>query len=149
MPAGSGKSSRPDEDVDRRRGGPAGPVEALMQQADSVTIEGPLDASTRGLIGTDAIARMQPGSFLINTARGGIVDEQALKDALAAGRIGGAALDVFAVEPPVDPELLRLPNFFGTPHIGGGTSEAVLAMGRAAIAGYAGDSASLGMTSKI
>ena len=122
-------------------------LDALLQQADIVTIHVPLDASTRGLIGTDAIARMRPGSFLVNTARGGIVDEQALKDALAAGRLGGAALDVFAVEPPVDPGLLRLPNFIGTPHIGGGTSEAVLAMGRAAIAGLAGDSGSIDLTS--
>ncbi len=140
---------RADDDFYRETGVTAVTLDALLRQADIVTIHVPLDASTRGLIGTDAIARMQPGSFLINTARGGIVDEQALKDALAAGRIGGAALDVFAVEPPVDPELLRLPNFLGTPHIGGGTNEAVLAMGRAAIAGLAGDSASIDLTSKI
>jgi len=140
---------RADDDFYRETGVTAVTLDALLRQADIVTIHVPLDASTRGLIGTDAIARMQPGSFLINTARGGIVDEQALKDALAAGRIGGAALDVFAVEPPVDPELLRLPNFFGTPHIGGGTSEAVLAMGRAAIAALAGDSATIDLTSKV
>ena len=140
---------RADDDFYRETGVTAVTLDALLRQADIVTIHVPLDASTRGLIGTDAIAQMRPGSFLINTARGGIVDEQALKDALAAGRIGGAALDVFAVEPPVDPELLRLPNFLGTPHIGGGTGEAVLAMGRAAIAGLTGDSASIDLTSKF
>jgi D-3-phosphoglycerate dehydrogenase len=95
----------------------------------------PLDASTRGLIGAREIARMKPSAFLINTARGDIVDEAALKTALVEHRLAGAALDVFSTEPPVDRELLQLPNFLGTPHIGGSTEEAVLAMGRAAIAG--------------
>jgi len=111
------------------------PLDALLAQSDFVTIHLPLDRSTSGLIGAREIARMKPTAFLINTARGGIVDEAALKAALCEGRIAGAALDVFAIEPPTDAELLRLPNFIGTPHIGGGTEEAVLAMGRAAIAG--------------
>src|SRR3954469_6028396 len=113
-------------------------LDALLEQSDIVTIHVPLDASTRGLFDARAIARMKPGAFLENTARGGIVDEQALKQALAAQRIGGAAFDVFAIEPPVDRELLALPAFIGTPHIGAGTREAVLAMGRAAIAGLEG-----------
>src|SRR3954469_22208900 len=113
-------------------------LDVLLEQSDIVTIHVPLDASTRGLFDARAIARMKPGAFLENTARGGIVDEQALKQALAAQRIGGAAFDVFAIEPPVDRELLALPSFIGTPHIGGGTREAVLAMGRAAIAGLEG-----------
>jgi phosphoglycerate dehydrogenase-like enzyme len=111
---------------------------ALLEQSDIVTIHVPLDASTRGLFDARAIARMKRGAFLVNTARGGIVDEQALQQALAAERIAGAAFDVFAIEPPVDRELLALPSFIGTPHIGGGTREAVLAMGRAAIAGLEG-----------
>src|SRR5260221_284893 len=106
-----------------------------------------LDAATRGLIGARALALMKPDALLVNTARGGIVDEGALKQALLDGRLGGAAFDVFAVEPPIDRELLTLPNFIGTPHIGGGTREAVLAMGRAAITGLEGGPGSIDLTS--
>jgi phosphoglycerate dehydrogenase-like enzyme len=126
---------RSDDDFYRDAGVTPVTFDALLEQSDIVTIHVPLDASTRSLLDAPAIARMKPGAFLVNTARGGIVDEQALKHALAAQRIAGAAFDVFAIEPPVDRELLGLPSFIGTPHIGGGTSEAVLAMGRAAIAG--------------
>jgi len=122
-------------------------LDGLLQQSDIVTIHLPLDASTRGLIDAHALALMKPDALLVNTARGGIVDEQALKQALLERRLGGAAFDVFAVEPPLDRELLLLPNFIGTPHIGGGTREAVLAMGRAAIAGLEGGSGSLDLTS--
>jgi len=110
-------------------------LDALLAEADFVTIHVPLDASTRGLIGAREIARMKRTAFLVNTARGGIVDEAALKAALIEGRLAGAASDVFEIEPPVDRELFLLPNFVGTPHIGGSTAEAVLAMGRAAITG--------------
>lgn len=110
-------------------------LERLLSESDIVTIHLPLDASTRGLMDARALALMKPSAFLVNTARGGIVDETALKAALLEQRLAGAAADVFAVEPPSDVELLRLPNFIGTPHIGGSTEEAVLAMGRAAIAG--------------
>ena len=120
---------------------------ALLEQSDIVTIHVPLDASTRLLLDARALARMKPGALLVNTARGGIVDEQALKVALVEQRIGGAAFDVYAVEPPVDVELLRLPAFVGTPHIGGGTREAVLAMGRAAIAGLEGGPGSVDLAS--
>jgi D-3-phosphoglycerate dehydrogenase len=108
-------------------------LDALLADSDIVTLHVPLDASTRGLLDVRALARMKPSAFLVNTARGGIVDETALKRALIDGRLAGAAFDVFSEEPPTDRELLLLPNFIGTPHIGAGTSEAVLAMGRAAI----------------
>ena len=123
------------------------PLDALLQQSDIVTIHVPLDASTRGLIDARALGLMKPTAFLINTARGGIVDERALKVALIDQRLAGAACDVFAAEPPSDRELLLLPNFIGTPHIGGGTSEAVLAMGRAAIDGLEDGSASIDLSS--
>ena len=108
-------------------------LDSLLAASDIVALHLPLDATTRGMIGRDALAGMRPSAFLVNTARGGIVDETALKEALIEHRLAGAAFDVFAEEPPTDRELLGLPNFIGTPHIGGGTTEAVLAMGRAAI----------------
>jgi phosphoglycerate dehydrogenase-like enzyme len=110
-------------------------LDALLAESDIVSIHLPLDASTRGLFGRRELALMKPTAFLINTARGGIVDEDALKHALLAKRLAGAAFDVFGEEPPEDRQLLSLDSFVGTPHIGGGTEEAVLAMGRAAIAG--------------
>ena len=110
-------------------------LDALLTESDIVTLHVPLDRSTRGLIGRRELALMKPTAHLINTARGGIVDESALAQALVGGRLAGAAFDVFDEEPPTNTELLSLSNFIGTPHIGGGTSEAVLAMGRAAIEG--------------
>jgi phosphoglycerate dehydrogenase-like enzyme len=110
-------------------------LDTLLRDADIVTVHLPLDNSTRNLIDDRALSLMKPTAFLINTARGGIVDERAVKAALIGRRLAGAAADVFSVEPPEDLELLQLPNFIGTPHIGGSTHEAALAMGRAAIAG--------------
>ena len=78
---------------------------------------------------------MKPQAILINIARGGLIDELALKKMLMNGKLAGAALDVFTTEPPEDKELMELPNFIVTPHIGGSSNEAVLAMGRAAIEG--------------
>jgi D-3-phosphoglycerate dehydrogenase len=110
-------------------------LDALLGDSDIVSIHLPLDSSTRGLFGARELGLMRPTALLINTARGGIVDERALHRALLAKRLAGAAFDVFEEEPPSARELLALDNFVGTPHIGGGTAEAVLAMGRAAIAG--------------
>jgi D-3-phosphoglycerate dehydrogenase len=78
---------------------------------------------------------MKSTSILINAARGGLVDEVVLKEALKHGKIAAAAFDVFADEPPHDQELLNFPNFLATPHIGGSAEEAILAMGKAAIDG--------------
>ena len=78
---------------------------------------------------------MKRGAKIINCARGGLVDEQAVAKAIISGHLGGAAFDVFVDEPPIDKELLSLPNFIPTPHIGGSSVEAIIAMGNAAIKG--------------
>ena len=110
-------------------------LEELLAQADVVTLHVPLDQSTRGMLDERRLSLMKPSAVLINLARGGLVDELALKRMLQEKRLAAAAFDVFAVEPPLDAELLSLPNFLATPHIGGSAQEAILAMGRAAIAG--------------
>jgi phosphoglycerate dehydrogenase-like enzyme len=110
-------------------------LDELLARADVVTLHLPLDGSTTNLVSADKLALMRPEAILINCARGGLIDEAALKQALVSGKLAGAGLDVFAGEPPTDRELLALPNLLATPHIGGSAEEAVLAMGRAAIAG--------------
>ena len=110
-------------------------LETLLAGADIVTLHVPLDETTRGILSAERLALMKPDAVLINTARGGLVDEAALKSMLADGRLAAAAFDVFACEPPEDEALLALPNFLATPHIAGNAEEAVLAMGRAAIEG--------------
>jgi D-3-phosphoglycerate dehydrogenase len=110
-------------------------LEDLLRRSDVVTLHVPLDDSTRNMLSAERLGLLKPDAVLINTARGGLVDETALKTMLIEGRLAGAAFDVFTMEPPDDAELLSLPNFFCTPHIGGSSEEAVLAMGRAAIRG--------------
>ena len=96
----------------------------LLERSDFVTVHVPLVDSNRNLIGAPELALMKPTARLINTARGGIVDEQALCHALKTGSIAAAAADVFVKEPPGDDPLLALPNFVATPHIGASTVEA-------------------------
>jgi len=96
----------------------------LLERADFVTVHVPLVESNRNLIGAAELARMKPTARLINTARGGIVDEAALLAALESGRLAGAAADVFEKEPPGENRLFTLPNFIATPHIGASTAEA-------------------------
>jgi len=107
----------------------------LLKDSDVVTLHIPLDETTRNLINEEEIRLMRPSSILINTARGGVVNELALKKALIDNKIAGAAFDVFEVEPPIDIELINLKNFYSTPHIGGSAAEAILSMGIAAIEG--------------
>jgi len=109
--------------------------EELLERADIVTLHVPLDQSTQNMLSNKRLDLMKKSAILINVARGGLVDEIALKNMLLNNRLAGAAFDVFLVEPPQDQELLSLPNFLVTPHIGGSAQEAILAMGRAAIEG--------------
>ena len=99
-------------------------LDELLREADVVTLHVPLTAVTRGLIDADRLALMKRDAILVNTARGGIVDEAAVAAALKAGRLGGAALDVFVAEPlPADTPLAGCPNLLLTPHIAGVTRE--------------------------
>jgi D-3-phosphoglycerate dehydrogenase len=101
------------------------PLDELLSRSDIVSLHVPLTDNTRGLIGADALARMKPGACVINASRGGIVDEAALLEAIEAGRIGGAALDVFSAEPlPGDSPLLGNPKIIPLPHLGASTAEA-------------------------
>jgi D-3-phosphoglycerate dehydrogenase len=100
------------------------PLEQVLSEADVVTLHTPLTEHTRNLISRERIALMKPGSFLVNCARGGIVDEEALLEALDGGQLGGAALDVFAQEPPDGSRLSTHPKVLATPHIGAQTREA-------------------------
>jgi phosphoglycerate dehydrogenase-like enzyme len=106
-------------------------LDDVMAEADFVTVHVPLMPQTRHLINADRLAHMKPTAYLINTSRGGTVDEAALLTALRAGTLAGAALDVFAGEPPWGNPLLELPNVIATPHVAGishGSREAMLRM---------------------
>ena len=118
--------------------------DALLARSDLLSLHVPLTPATRHLIDRAAIARMKPGALIVNTARGGLIDELALAEALADGRLGGAGLDVFEKEPPAtsDP-LLALRNVVVTPHISAGTRDALVVKMRALFANvqrfYAGE----------
>ena len=96
----------------------------LLGRADVITVHVPLTKATKGLIGRDSIARMKPGAIVLNVARGGILDEAAVADALRSGQLGGAGIDVFVDEPPTGSPLLEAPNTLLTPHLGASTAEA-------------------------
>lgn len=98
--------------------------EELLETADFITVHTPLSKDTRGLINAAAFARMKPGVYIINCARGGIVSERDLLDALNAGKVAGAALDVFEEEPTKNMDLVCHPNVICTPHLGASTDEA-------------------------
>jgi len=105
------------------------PLDELLMRSDIVTLHVPLTAQTRGMIGAAQLALLRPHALLVNCARGGVIDEQALLDALDGGALRGAALDVVAEEPPpaggTGARLHRHPRVVATPHIGGSTSEAL------------------------
>ena len=107
----------------------------LLERSEVLTLHLPRTRSTRGLYSREVLERLRPDCVLINTCRGGIVDEDALADRLESGALPAACFDVFAIEPAVNDRLLNLPNFLATPHIGAGTEETRIAMAEAALRG--------------
>lgn len=99
-------------------------LDELLAQADYISLHLPKTKESAGMIGKDQLAKMKNGVRIVNCARGGIIDEAALYDALTGGKVAGAALDVYAEEPPTDWKLMKLPNVIGSPHIGAATHEA-------------------------
>ena len=105
-------------------------LESLLAQSDFVSLHVPLVPATRDLLSRQRIALLKPDAIVVNTARGGVLDDAALAEALAQGRVGGAGLDVFPDEPRVPEAYLRLENVVLTPHLGSGTRETRAAMAR-------------------
>lgn len=108
-------------------------LQTLLRESDFITVHTPLTPQTRHLIGADELSLMKPTAILVNTARGAVVDEKALAEALVNHRIAGAALDVFEDEPHITEALYGLDNVVLTPHIGTGTIDARIAMGQEAL----------------
>lgn len=123
--------------VERRLGARRVTLPRLLTRADFVTLHLPLTPATHHLIDRRALARMKPTAYLINTARGPVVDEAALIAALESGRIAGAGLDVFEREPHVPARLRRLPNALLLPHLGSASERTRLSMGRMVLANLA------------
>ena len=117
-------------DYARRLGVELVTLDELLAQSDFITLHTPLTDATYNLIGRKELARAKPGVRILNCARGGLIDEEALLEALTKGRVAGAALDVFAKEPPGENPLLAHPQVIATPHLGASTTEAQASVGR-------------------
>jgi D-3-phosphoglycerate dehydrogenase len=112
----------PESEIQKRGGEPMS-LDELLEKSDLITLHMPLTAETRGMLDANAFSRMKQGVYLICAARGGLIDEAALLDALNSGKVAGAALDVYATEPPGQTALVSHPRVVGTPHIGAQTVE--------------------------
>ena len=123
----------PDTEAERKLGIQFVSLDELLAKSDYVTLHVPLTDETRGMMNSQNFSKMKQGSFLVNTARGPIVSEHDLVEALRSGHIAGAALDVFENEPDINPELLGMQNVILTPHIASATWEARNKMGQQAI----------------
>ena len=113
-----------DEEFSKEVGLMKADLDTLLASSDYVSLHVPLLDSTKHMINAEKMATMKNTARIINTSRGGVIDEKALADALKTGKLGGAALDVFEVEPATSNELATLPNFISTPHMGAQTKEA-------------------------
>ena len=111
------------EEISNRGAEPAG-LDELLSQADMITMHLPLTPQSKAILNADAFAKMKTGVYVVCAARGGVIDEDALLDALNSGKVAGAALDVFAVEPVVLNDLVAHPKVICSPHIGAQTGEA-------------------------
>lgn len=121
------------EDIEKKYSAEYVSLDSLLSQSDYISLHTPLDESTYHLIDAEALSKMKKGVFIINTARGPVIDESALVAALECGHIGGAGLDVFEKEPEINNGLLGRDNVILVPHIGTATVEARIAMGRYAV----------------
>lgn len=126
------KRSR-DEDIEREIGIEFADMDTLLAQSDVISLHVPLTDETRHMINSETISKMKDGVYLVNTARGPVVREQDLADALRNGKVAGAAIDVFDNEPYVNPELIAMENVILTPHIASATWEARNKMGEQAV----------------
>ena len=122
-----------DELLEKQLGTEFADLETLLSQSDFITLHVPLTEQTRRMINRETIAKMKKGAYLINTARGPVVEEHALVEALRQGHLAGAALDVFENEPNVNPELIGMENVILTPHIASATWEVREKMGQQAV----------------
>ena len=113
----------PAEEILKRGGEPVS-MDELLAKADIITMHMPLTADSRNILNADAFAKMKKGVYVVCAARGGVIDEEALLAALNNGQVSGAALDVFATEPPGQTDLVAHPRVIDSPHIGAQTVEA-------------------------
>lgn len=123
----------PDSEAEKELGVTFATFDELLAKSDFVTLHVPLTEETRHMINKEALAKMKEGSYLVNTARGPIIDEAALIEALESGHLAGAALDVYENEPKIPAELLGMQNVITTPHIASATYEARNKMGEQAV----------------
>jgi glyoxylate reductase len=124
---------KPEPQLEKALGITFAPLDDLLAKSDFVSLHVPLTEETRHMINMNTLAKFKPGSYLINTARGAIVNEQHLVDSLRSGHLAGAALDVFDNEPNINPELVGMENVILTPHIASATHEAREKMGIMAV----------------
>jgi len=118
------------DDAVKKLGAERVDLDSLITKSDYISLHVPLLPQTKGMIGDAQFESMKDTAFLINTARGGVVDEKALLKALNEGKIAGAALDVFENEPPLDWSLVKHPKLVATPHLASSTKEAQVRVGK-------------------